>query len=87
MALDSKPRNQKWRNHALETAYRAVIDHEAAEVVEEAARNSREVKRLLLDRRGDEIQITDSVVKAVAGNKESGETVMRLLLDRRGDNV
>jgi hypothetical protein len=29
MALDSKPRSQKWRNHALETAYRAVIDHEA----------------------------------------------------------
>lgn len=29
MALDSKPRNQKWRNHTLETAYRAVVDHEA----------------------------------------------------------
>jgi hypothetical protein len=29
LALDSKPRNQKWRNHALETACRAVIDHEA----------------------------------------------------------
>ncbi|KAH8799418.1 hypothetical protein F5884DRAFT_758446 [Xylogone sp. PMI_703] len=29
MALDSKPRSQKWRNHALETACRAVIDHEA----------------------------------------------------------
>ncbi|KAH6698225.1 hypothetical protein BKA61DRAFT_583388 [Leptodontidium sp. MPI-SDFR-AT-0119] len=29
MALDSKPRNQQWRNHALDTAYRVVIDHEA----------------------------------------------------------
>jgi hypothetical protein len=29
MALDSKPRGQKWRNRALETAYRAIIDHEA----------------------------------------------------------
>jgi hypothetical protein len=29
LALDSKPRNQKWRNNALETACRAVIDHEA----------------------------------------------------------
>jgi hypothetical protein len=29
MALDSKPRSQKWRNQALETAYRAVIDHES----------------------------------------------------------
>ena len=27
-ALDSKPRNQKWRNQTLETACRAVIDHE-----------------------------------------------------------
>ncbi|KAL9117546.1 MAG: hypothetical protein Q9187_005917, partial [Circinaria calcarea] len=29
MALDSKPRSQKWRNHALETADRAVIDQDA----------------------------------------------------------
>ncbi|KAG9247662.1 hypothetical protein BJ878DRAFT_532435 [Calycina marina] len=29
LALDSKPRNQKWRNHALESACKAVIDHEA----------------------------------------------------------
>jgi hypothetical protein len=29
MALNSKPRSQIWRNHALETAYKAVIDHEA----------------------------------------------------------
>lgn len=29
MALDSKPRSQKWRNHALETAYKANIDYEA----------------------------------------------------------
>ncbi|CZT07739.1 uncharacterized protein RCO7_11231 [Rhynchosporium graminicola] len=28
MALGSKPRSQKWRNHALDNAYRAVIDHE-----------------------------------------------------------
>jgi hypothetical protein len=29
MVLNSKPRNQKWRNHALETAYKVVIDPEA----------------------------------------------------------
>jgi hypothetical protein len=29
IALGSKPRNQKWRNHALETASTIVIDHEA----------------------------------------------------------
>jgi hypothetical protein len=28
LALDSKPRSQSWRNHTLETAGRAVIDHE-----------------------------------------------------------
>jgi hypothetical protein len=29
IALDSKPRSQKWQNHALETAYKAIINHEA----------------------------------------------------------
>jgi hypothetical protein len=29
MVLNSKPRSQKWRNQALETTYRAVLDHEA----------------------------------------------------------
>ena len=29
LALDSKPRSQSWRNRTLETAGRAVIDHEA----------------------------------------------------------
>ncbi len=29
MALNSKPRRQEWRNQALETACRAVLDHEA----------------------------------------------------------
>ncbi|KAH6672621.1 hypothetical protein B0J14DRAFT_77847 [Halenospora varia] len=29
LALDSKPRNQSWRNHTLETADRAAIDYEA----------------------------------------------------------
>jgi len=28
MALDTKPRSQKWRNHVLETSCRAIIDHE-----------------------------------------------------------
>lgn len=29
LALESKPRNQLWRHRTLETAWRAVIDHEA----------------------------------------------------------
>ena len=42
---------------------------------------------LLLDRRGDDIPITEEVVKAAAGNQESGNKVMTLLLDRRGDDI
>jgi len=29
MTLKSKPRSQRWRNHALETCSKAMIDHEA----------------------------------------------------------
>ncbi|KAJ3496114.1 hypothetical protein NLG97_g2896 [Lecanicillium saksenae] len=37
--------------------------------------------------RGDEIRITDEVVRAAAGNEENGKEVMTLLLDQRGDEV
>uniref|UniRef100_L2FI68 Ankyrin repeat and sam domain containing protein 6 n=1 Tax=Colletotrichum fructicola (strain Nara gc5) TaxID=1213859 RepID=L2FI68_COLFN len=43
--------------------------------------------RLLLDRQGQEIQVTNEIVKAAAGNESSGEQVMRLLLGRRGEEV
>ena len=42
---------------------------------------------LLLDRRGDQIQITEDVVKAAASNGWNGKEVMALLLDRRGDQI
>ena len=42
---------------------------------------------MLLDRRGDQIQITEDVVKAAASNWENGKEVMALLLDRRGDQI
>ena len=42
---------------------------------------------LLLDRRGDQIQITEDVVKAAAGNKGNRKEVMTLLLDRREDQI
>jgi hypothetical protein len=45
------------------------------------------VMRLLLGWRGGDVQITDEVVKAAAGNEEGEEEVMRLLLDWRGDDV
>ena len=42
---------------------------------------------LLLDRGGDQIQITEDVVKAAASNWRNGEEMMALLLDRRGDQI
>ena len=43
--------------------------------------------RLLLQERGKEISITESVVKAAAGNRYSGEAMMRLLLQERGQEI
>jgi hypothetical protein len=45
------------------------------------------VVALLLDRRGDQIQITEDVVKAAASNWLCGAEVMALLLDRQGDQI
>lgn len=47
--------------------------------------NGKEVMTLLLDRRGDQITITEEVVKAAARNSWNGKEVMTLLLDRRGE--
>jgi hypothetical protein len=41
----------------------------------------------LLDRKGDEIQIIEEVVKAAAEYWPSGREVMTLLLDRRGNDI
>jgi hypothetical protein len=42
---------------------------------------------LLLDQQGDQIQITEDVVKAAAGNRGNGKEVMTLLLDQQGDQI
>jgi alkylhydroperoxidase family enzyme len=57
------------------------------EVVKVAARNinGERVMTLLLDRRGDDVRITEEVVKAAAMN--SNEAIMTLLMDRLGDDV
>ena len=41
---------------------------------------------LLLDQRGDEVKITEEVVKAAAKNEDSGKEVIALLLNQRGDD-
>jgi alkylhydroperoxidase family enzyme len=59
-------------------------------LLQEAARqdnwNSEEVMALLLDRRKDDVPITQEVVVAAAGNHK-GKGIMELLLDKRGDEV
>ncbi|KAL6886872.1 Pfs, NACHT, and ankyrin domain protein [Trichoderma evansii] len=50
-------------------------------------RNGKEIMALLLDQRGDQVTITEEVVKAAAGNWRDGKKVMALLLDQRGDQV
>ena len=42
---------------------------------------------MLLDKRGDEVPITEKVFKAAAGNRKRGKAVVNLLLERRGDQV
>jgi hypothetical protein len=49
------------------------------------ADNRKEVMALLLKQRGEEVHITEEVVKAAAGNSSS--EVMLLLLDKRRDDV
>lgn len=58
-------------------------------VVITAARNlwrGMDMMTLLLDQRGDQIIITEDIVKAAAEN-ENGKEMMALLLDRRGDQI
>ncbi|KLU86454.1 hypothetical protein MAPG_05467 [Magnaporthiopsis poae ATCC 64411] len=46
-----------------------------------------EVLRMLFNHRGDEVEVTEDVTKAVAGNIWEGGASMNLLLDYRGDEV
>ena len=42
--------------------------------------------KIILDRRGDQIKITDEVLQKAAANPH-GASIMELLLDRRGDQI
>ncbi|KAH8721025.1 hypothetical protein HC256_001400 [Beauveria bassiana] len=50
-------------------------------------KNGMEVMTLFLERRGDEIIITDKVIEAATGNEESAMEVMALLLEQRGSEI
>lgn len=45
------------------------------------------VMKALLEKRGDDIQITPEMVVAAAGNWESGEGVMKILLEKPGGDI
>jgi hypothetical protein len=49
--------------------------------------NGEEIMTLLLDWQGDQIQITEDVVKAAAGNGGSGKDLIPLLLARYYDEA
>ena len=49
--------------------------------------SSLEVITLLLDRRGDDVPITEAVVKAAVRNKKSGKEIITLLFDQRGGDI
>ncbi|KAM3464614.1 hypothetical protein MY5147_009463 [Beauveria neobassiana] len=50
-------------------------------------KSGQEMTALLLEQRGEEIRITEEVVKAAAGNGWNGKEIMALLLERRGEEV
>lgn len=56
-------------------------------MVKAVAGTSDKVMRLLFDRREAGAPITEGVIKAASGNRESGREVVMLLLDRGGADV
>jgi tetratricopeptide (TPR) repeat protein len=56
-------------------------------VLQAVESRSVEVLALLLNQKGDQIQITEEVVKAAAENEKRGLEVMTLLLDQRGTQI
>ncbi|KAK2764808.1 hypothetical protein CKAH01_15747 [Colletotrichum kahawae] len=75
----------------IQWAFDSQVCFAISEVVLRAAaaneKSGTEIMALLLDKCGNNIQITEEVVKAAAANKESGNKIMALLLDKRGDDI
>ncbi|KAL6825835.1 hypothetical protein J3E69DRAFT_335140 [Trichoderma sp. SZMC 28015] len=63
----------------------AVVNEAVVIASAENQRNGEEVMTLLLGQRGDQITITEDIVKAAAGNEN--KEVMALLFDRRGNQI
>lgn len=59
-------------------------------MVKAAASNKssgKEIMAFLLEQRGNEVQITEEVVRTAAGNWYSGKEIMMLLLERQADTI
>lgn len=58
------------------------------DILEKAAANNKpSVIKLLLDRKGDEVKVTHSVVQVAAANQESGVAIMKLLIEQRREEI
>ncbi|PKX98642.1 SPRY-domain-containing protein [Aspergillus novofumigatus IBT 16806] len=71
----------------LKNALPAMVIRTEVVVAAAANQQSSKVLALLLNERGDQIKVTEAVVKGAAGNRENGEEVMELLLDQRGHQI
>jgi hypothetical protein len=52
-----------------------------------AASNKSAIMKLLQDRKGDEVKVTDSVVQEAAANEGSGVAIMKLLIGWRTEEI
>ncbi|KAF1835671.1 hypothetical protein BDW02DRAFT_629345 [Decorospora gaudefroyi] len=59
----------------------------ALQAAAENTDRGKELVALFVERRGDEVKITEKVVQAAAGNEDSGKEVMALLLEQRGNTL
>jgi hypothetical protein len=71
----------------LEKAIPGTITHWGLPIAAASTENAKEMMELFLDRGGDQIRITEDMVKAAASNWRNGEEMLALMLDRRGDRI
>ncbi|KAF9891463.1 hypothetical protein FE257_003929 [Aspergillus nanangensis] len=77
----------KWTGDEILTLIYDWIQVTEDVVVQAAGSVQERAMGLLLDRRGDEVQITDDVVESAMANERCGDKLMALLLDRRGEEL
>lgn len=76
---------QVMRLFIIQPVKHVTIEEEAVASIAESFDG--EMMALLLNQSGDEIIVTENVVKAAARNSKSAKEVIELLLDKRGDEI